>query len=228
MSVLQIPTEEELHAEYRELRMKTIWGCCRELHPDIWTFTGTSDRDIYNGGQKVETVILKLDVFLDEVHFDGDRVVSVPSISDLHDGLFAAMAKIALNLVFSIDLLRDDNFVKIMFENKSRFARIYVWHSDEHKEMDIKNLGVSRLQKTKRWRFNPKYKATSADIKREFKQRLDEAYSAIFGWGIGLLLCIVTCPVGALMICGGLILLPIDTIVTGINYKIVKCREKLQ
>ena len=223
--MLTIPSQDELHREYRETRIKLIWGACREHAPDIYTFKDMAKKTKYFAQEEMEIVVLKLDVLLDgKYHFDGEKTVSISSTAALDDGLFFALSKIGRHLVFSIDLLRNDDFIDVFIENRMRFWTIQIWCPDK---LDWDRLEGGKLYKAKPWKFRPKYKATAADIRKEFKYRLKETYSPVFGNGLGLLLCMVTCPIGALMLVAGLVVLPIDAVATGINYSILKRREKI-
>ena len=222
--MLNIPTEDELRREYREHRIKMIWGACGEHIPRVYTFKDMAEQEKHFDQEEIGIVVLKLDVLRDEVYFDGERTVSIPSTLVLNDGLFAALSKIGRNLVFSVDLLRNDDFVDILVENRMRFHTIQIWMPDK---LDWERLEGSRLYRTKKWKFTPKYKATASDIKKEFKIRRKEFYEGVFSWGLALLFSMVTCPVGALMLLAGLVVLPIDAATTGINYTVLRRREKM-
>ena len=224
MALLKIPTQQELHDEYRHDRYMTTWGGCRKGKPDIFTFSSNINGNRTYYCEKAKIVILQVDASKNEIYYDGIRNVTVPSVESLNDGVFAALASVAPCLVVPIDLFMSDYFVKTLVDNRGRFRAIFIHHP---LKVDIEMYNIDRIYKSN-WHFRPKHKATSSDVKKEFKLRLKEAYLALFGYGLGLTLCVVTSPMGLLMVTVGAVGLPIDAIVTGIRYSMLKHDEKLK
>lgn len=200
------------------------WGCCREHIPYIFTFSASINGNRSYRGEKAQIIILQVDSSRNEIYYDGIRNVMVPSIESLNDGLFAALATIAPCLVIPIHLFTNDYFVQTLVDNRGRFAAIFIHHPPN---VDIEIYNIDRIYKSN-WHFRPKHKATSNDVKKEFKSRLKEAYLALFGYGLGLTLCVITSPMGLLMLTVGAVALPIDAIVTGIRYSMLKRQEQLK
>ncbi len=209
------PTEEELRANYRRgysILPKESYVRFYEVHNSLEKFQSENP-----------VIHLVLDTNLKEVIFDGMKTVKFPSSAHLTYEVMLGVSTLGKNLLYSVNLLSDQTFVQIMRQYNWMFHDVYIHNPDL---LNLNQTGFKKMCKAPKFkRFDPRFKARSTDVQKEFKERM-EVYIAGIGYGAGFTLCIVTCMIGVPLLVFSTLALACDSSITGIRYLTLKRREK--
>ena len=209
-----LPTENELRANYRRnysILPKVTYTRFYEVHNSLDEFQS-----------EVSAIHLVLDTTAQEVTFDGMKTVKIPSASCLTYEIMLGISMLKKKLLYSVDLLSDKTFVGTMRQYNWMFHDVYIHNPDYEYLTQTSFATMCKAPKFKK--FNPRFKAQSTDVQKEFKERL-EVYTDCIGYGVGFTLCIATCMIGIPLFVFSTLALACDSSITGLRYLALKRRE---
>ena len=211
-----LPTEDELRAHYRKnysILPKTPYTRFYEIHNSLAEFQS-----------EISVIRLVLDANLKEVTFDGKQTVKFPSAIHLTYEIMLGISRLGKELLYSIDLLSDKTFVRVMRQYNWMFHDVYIHNPDL---LNLNQTGFKEMCKAPKFKkFDTRFKADSTDVWKEFKERL-QFYSDGISYGLGFTMCIVTCVIGIPLVIFGTLALACDSSITGLRYLTLKQCEKI-